>query len=333
MTFFRNAEIKRGIIIFAFISVLFTVFGFFESVKCGVLVLLCTACLFVFYLISTKKRYSKIIGFTEEINNVLHGENVLMLDSFTEGEISILAGEVKKLFAKLREQNEKLSKEKLVLSDSLADISHQIRTPLTSINIILTLLGAPDLSEERRFELIGELMTLLSATEKLVTMLLKIAKIDACAVEFAQKEVKVSDLLKNAVSVVEIALEIKNQKLEVVVSDESFNGDFDWTSEAVSNILKNCMEHTPENGTVKIETEETPIYTKIKISDTGGGINEKDLPHLFERFYKGSNSSSNNFGIGLNLAFLIVSGQNGTLKAYNENGGACFEMKFYKAVV
>ena len=134
-------------------------------------------------------------------------------------------------------------------------------------------------------------------------------------------------------SVLEIALELKNQKLELKIEDETFVGDLDWTSEAVSNILKNCMEHTPENGKITVEAEETPIYTKIKITDNGGGINEADLPHLFERFYKGSNSANGNFGIGLNLAYLIVSEQNGTLKAYNQNGGACFEIKFYKAVV
>lgn len=333
MSFMRNPEIKKGIVVFILLSILMSLCGCFISIWCSVYVLACCLILFVFYYASTKKRYEKISGLTDEITKVLHNGNLIIIDDFNEGELSILANEVKKLFAKLREQNENLKKEKILLSDSLADISHQLRTPLTSINIVLSLLSTPELSDERRFELVSELMSLLSATDKLVTMLLKIAKIDASAVEFQENEVRVSDCVKNAVSVLEIALELKNQKLEVEIGDEAFIGDADWTSEAISNILKNCMEHTPENGTIKLEAEETPIYTKICISDNGGGINEKDLPHLFERFYKGSNSVSGNFGIGLNLAYLILSGQNGTLRAYNHNDGACFEMKFYKSVV
>lgn len=333
MNFMRNPEIKKSVVAFVLLSACLSVCGLFISVWCSVYVLACCVLLFALYIITTKKRYSRIMNLTDEITKVLHNGNIILIEDFNEGELSILANEVKKMFAKLREQNENLKKEKTVLSDSLADISHQLRTPLTSINIVLSLLGAPEISDERRFELVSELMTLLSATDKLVTMLLKIAKIDAAAIEFQEKEVCVSDCVRNAASVLEIALELKNQKLELKIEDETFVGDLDWTSEAVSNILKNCMEHTPENGKITVEAEETPIYTKIKITDNGGGINETDLPHLFERFYKGSNSVSGNFGIGLNLAYLIVSGQNGTLKAYNQNGGACFEIKFYKTVV
>lgn len=333
MNFMRNPEIKKGVMIFALLSACLSACGLFISVWSSVYVLACCLVLFAVYIVTTKKRYERIMSLTDEITKVLHNGNIILIEDFNEGELSILANEVKKMFAKLREQNENLKKEKTVLSDSLADISHQLRTPLTSINIVLSLLGAPEIGSERRFELVSELMTLLSATDKLVTMLLKIAKIDAAAVEFQQSEVRVSDCVRNAASVLEIALELKNQKLELKIEDETFVGDLDWTSEAVSNILKNCMEHTPENGKITVEAEETPIYTKIKITDNGGGINENDLPHLFERFYKGSNSVSGNFGIGLNLAYLIVSGQNGTLKAYNQNGGACFEIKFYKTVV
>lgn len=333
MNFIRNPEIKKGIITYIIISAVLCVCGLFVGKSCGLYVLFCCAVLFVFYIISTKKRYSRIVSLTDEIEKVLHDGNIIMIEDFDEGELSILANEVKRMFSKLHEQNENLKKEKVVLSDSLADISHQLRTPLTSINIVLSLLSEPEVSDERRFELISELMSLLSATDKLVTMLLKIAKIDASAVSFQKNEVRVFDCVRNAASVLEIAFELKNQTLEIDINDEAFTGDIDWTGEAIGNILKNCMEHTPENGKITVRAEETPIYTAITISDNGGGIDESDLPHLFERFYKGSKSSANNFGIGLNLAYLIINGQNGTLRAFNKNGGANFEIKFYKTVV
>lgn len=329
----RNPEIKKAIIVFAIISALLIGGGFFIGGLCALYTALCCAVLFLLYIASTRQRYKNITRLTTEIDKVLHNNSSMLIDDFNEGELSILANEVKNLFAKLREQNEVLKKEKLELSNSLADISHQLRTPLTSINIVLSLLQAPEISDERRFELVSELMTLLCATDRLVTMLLKIAQIDASAVEFQSKTVRVSDCVRNAVSVIEIAMDIKNQKLNLKIGDETFKGDLDWTTEAVGNILKNCMEHTPENGTITVEAEETPIYTMIKITDTGDGIPKEDLTHLFERFYKGSNSSKNSFGIGMNLALLIVAKQNGTLKASNEKGGACFEIRFYKSVV
>lgn len=333
MNFLRNPEIKKGVIIFIVISVLLCVCGLFISLKCSLYALLCCVIFFAFYVITTKNRYGRIAALTDEIEKVLHSGNTILIEDFDEGELSILANEVKRLFSKLKDQNENLKKEKTVLSDSLADISHQLRTPLTSINIILSLLSAPEVSDERRFELVSELMSLLSATDKLVTMLLKIAKIDASAISFQKNEVRVSDCVRNAAGVLEIAFELKNQTLEIDIDDEVFTGDIDWTGEAIGNILKNCMEHTPENGKITVRAEETPIYTAITISDNGGGIDGNDLPHLFERFYKGNNTSNNNFGIGLNLAYLIISGQNGTLRAYNKNGGANFEIKFYKTVV
>lgn len=333
MNFLRNPEIKRGIITYLSVSLLLCVCGLFIGKSCFLFALCCCGVLFAVYFISTKKRYSQISSLTDEIAKVLHGENVISIEEFDEGELSILANEVKKMFTKLREQNEILKKEKIVLSDSLADISHQLRTPLTSINIILSLLSELEISDERRLALVSELMSLISTTDKLVTMLLKIAKIDASAINFQKSKVSVSKCVRNAASVLEIAFELKNQNLILDINDEAFIGDFDWVSEAISNILKNCMEHTPENGTISVIAEETPIFTSITISDNGGGIDESDLPHLFERFYKGSKSSTNNFGIGLNLAYLIVNGQNGTLRAYNKNGGANFEIKFYKTVV
>lgn len=236
---------------------------------------------------------------------------------------------------RLREQAEALKKDKIFLADSIADISHQIRTPLTSINLIANFLADEELSDERRLSLVKDLFQLLSRIDWLISTLLKISKLDAGTVKFAKDTVKVSELIQKAAKPLAIPMDLRNQQLIIKANgDEQFEGDLAWTAEAIENILKNCMEHTPDGGTIAIEAKDTPIYTELKITDTGPGIDPEDLPHLFERFYKGKNSSSGNVGIGLALARMIITSQNGTIKAENgKGGGAEFTVRFYKCTV
>lgn len=335
MKLFRNAEVRKTAGLFALVTLLFAGAAAFISPLCSLLLLCCGAVLFLLFLFSEKKRYAEIALLSETVDRAVHSAETTDFSCLHEGELAVLESEITKLFSSLREKNEMLTNEKIVLSDSLADISHQIRTPLTSINLVLSLLQKPEVTDERRAELIAELYSLLDSTDRLVTTLLKIAKLDAGAVSFAEKEVSVAECVEKAIRMLEIAFEIRSIRLVREYSDERFTGDADWTAEAIGNILKNCMEHTPENGTVTVTSEETPIYTLIRIRDTGEGIAEADLPHLFERFYRGGQGAGNaNFGIGLNLASMIVKKQNGTLKAMNApDGGAVFEIKFYKVTV
>ena len=178
-----------------------------------------------------------------------------------------------------------------------------------------------------------ELDVLLSRIDWLIVALLKISKLDAGTAHFQAEEVALADLVAKAVSPVLIPIELKEQTLEIS-AEGSFVGDLSWTSEALGNIVKNCMEHTPTGGRIEIAARETPLYAEITVSDSGNGIDADDLPHVFERFYKGKNSSGNSFGIGLALARMIVTSQNGTLKAENKpGGGAKFTMRFYKGAV
>ena len=270
-----------------------------------------------------------------EIDKILHNNSEFDLNRFAEGELAILHSEIYKMTVRLREQTEALKRDKIFLADSIADISHQIRTPLTSINLIANFLADEELSDERRLSLVKDLFQLLSRIDWLISTLLKISKLDAGTVRFAKDTVKVSELIQKAVKPLAIPMDLRNQQLIVKANgDEQFEGDLAWTAEAIENILKNCMEHTPNGGTITIKVKDTPIYTELLITDTGPGIDPEDLPHLFERFYKGKNSSTGNVGIGLALARMIITSQNGTIKAENgKNGGAVFTLRFYKCTI
>lgn len=236
---------------------------------------------------------------------------------------------------RLRQQAEALQNDKIFLADSIADISHQIRTPLTSVNIIVSMLGEEQLSVRRRIELTRDLKQLLFRIDWLITTLLKLSRLDAGTVQFQNSKLSVRTLAEKAAEPLAVPMELKNQKFLCRIDESvSFRGDLAWTAEALGNIIKNCMEHTPEDGSgrIEIDAEENAVFTRITVKDNGSGIAPEDLPHVFERFYKGRNSSDSSFGIGLALARMIVRSQNGTLKAENnQNGvGASFTMKFYK---
>ena len=235
---------------------------------------------------------------------------------------------------RLREQKSKLMDDKVYLADLLADISHQIRTPLTSINILVSMLSEPDLTYEKREQTVQKLYGLLSRIDWLITALLKLSKLDAGTVRFNKEHIVMQDLLDKACMPVRVPIELRNQQLEII-SDGELSCDIAWSCEAIGNIIKNCMEHTPEGGKITVTGTRNPLYSEITIRDSGSGISEEDLPHIFERFYKGRDSGDKGgFGIGLALARMIINEQNGTLKAENStDGGAVFTVRFYESTV
>jgi len=272
---------------------------------------------------------------SHEIDEILHGRESIHLSEYSEGELSILQSEISKLTVQLREQAGVLRAEKIYLADSIADISHQIRTPLTSINLILSFLSEPGLSEERRVQLMQELTRFLSRIDWLISALLKMSKLDAGTANIKKDSVSVAELIKKAFEPVAIPMELRDQKMIVSMQgDETYFGDLSWSAEAIGNIFKNCMEHMPAGGKLYVSANMNGLFTEITIRDTGCGIAREDLPHLFERFYKGSNAGDQSTGIGLALARMIVTGQNGTIKAENsKDGGALFTVRFYKGIV
>lgn len=327
MKYFRNPEIKCDIIIHLILSAVFIFF-----VRIPLAALMCAVFTAV-HLFSAYRRYSRINSLCGDIDNIINGDYHMNLENYKEGELSILCDEIYKVLSRLNYSAELLKKDKKYLSDSIADISHQLRTPLTSINIIVSRLSEEEISDDKRIGLCMELRKKLSGIESLIDVLLKMSKLDAGTVIFKSGDVSVAHVINLAYDAVAVPMELKGQIFDCVTADETVCGDEMWLAEAFSNIFKNCMEHTPECGKITVRVNDTVLYTEIIICDTGNGFDKDDIPHLFERFYKGKNASPDSFGIGLSLSRMIITGQNGTIKADNYKDGARFTVRFYKQVI
>lgn len=328
---FRNPEFRRPSWLFSAVTVILTVVGFSLSQTSGILVFF-SAIIFggIFYF-STKVRYQKIAQLTDQIDLVLHNEEHLIIEELEEGELSILQSEIAKMTLRIREQNVALKKEKENLADSLADIAHQLRTPLTSVNLLLSLAKAtPDEKECKKN--LREIEEMLQQMDSLITALLKLSRLDAGVVDFKNVPISVEELIATSLRPFSISLELHDIQVETTISPSTtIQGDRIWLSEALQNILRNCIESIGEKGKIEVQGEGNPLFTEITIHDSGKGFEETELPRLFERFYRGINSSTTGFGIGMSLSQSIIHRQGGTIVARNHpNGGALFVIRFPK---
>lgn len=332
MKYWRNPEVKRELVIYIIIFVVFNALAGALDVSARYAVII-TLIYTLLHFVSSYIRYEKISRLSAQIDNILHNGYSMQFADNIEGELSVLENEVHKTLLRLTDTENKLKEDKQGLVDSIANISHQLRTPLTSINLLIERISDDSIGDKKRRELIFELKMLLKRLEWLVEALLKISRIDSGTVEFKKDRIKVAELINRAYEPLSIPMELKDIAFQVETGEEEIIGDLIWNSEALGNILKNCMEHTPSGGTISINVNDTAVYTEIIIKDRGKGISKEDIPHIFERFYRGTDASENSFGIGLALSRMIVKAQNGTIKASNYKDGACFKVRFYKTVV
>ena len=255
------------------------------------------------------------------------------IEENTEDELSILKNELYKITIKLKEVAENSQKDKTTLKDSLSDISHQIKTPITSILIMLdNILSDENMPEDIKKDFIKDIKREIVNIKFLVESILKLSKIDSNSIKFIKKEVFIKDIINEAVKNVSMLSELKNIEI-IVLGDDSIKTicDLKWQVEAITNILKNCIEHSYENRKIYINYNQNNMYTELKIEDNGTGIDAKDLPHIFERFYKGKNSSSDSVGIGLALSKSIIESNNGYIQVDSElNKGTTFIIKYLK---
>lgn len=286
--------------------------------------------IFFKYNQSESKKINEITKYIEEINR---GNYRLNIEENTEDELSILKNELYKITVMLKEVAENSQKDKTTLKDSLSDISHQIKTPITSILIMLdNILSDENMPEDIKKDFIKDIKREIVNIKFLVESILKLSKIDSNSIKFIKKEVLIKDIINEAVKNVSMLSELKN--IEIIVSgDDSIKTicDLKWQVEAITNILKNCIEHSYENRKIYINYNQNNMYTELKIEDNGTGIDAKDLPHIFERFYKGKNSSSDSVGIGLALSKSIIESNNGYIQVDSKlNKGTTFIIKYLK---
>ena len=334
MKIIRNPELKRELLIDLAITIVAALIGFLIRPICGILALAVGLLLSGAHIAFAVQRYHQMEALAQRLDRILHGQDRVLIEDAAEGELSILNSELQKMTTRLQEQASQLSEDKQQLTDAIQDIFHQIRTPLTSMNLLVSMLGEEDMPYDRRLSMTRELRRQLERVQWLVETLLKLSKIDAGTAQFRSEPVSVAELIKKAAQPLRIPMELREQNFNVQTADESFTGDLNWTAEALGNILKNCMEHTPVGGTITVTAEETVLFTEIVVEDNGPGISKEDLPYLFDRFYKGAGSSDDSVGIGLALSRSIIAAQNGTIKAENApTGGARFTIRFYKSVI
>lgn len=327
----RNREVRQLAILFSLIAATTIGLGFSINRLAGILAIASAAAFGTTFFAFTKARYKSIAQISDEIDLVLHNSDHIYIDESDEGELSILQNEITKMTLRIREQNDALKKEKEHLADSLADISHQLRTPLTSVSLILSLLDNNSDENERK-ALIRETKELFVQMDWLLTSLLKLSRLDAGIVMFQNEQIDVNDLISATLRPFLISMELHDITLQIDVPKRIIiHGDSGWLSEAIQNILKNCIESAGENGKIEIACTGNPLFTEIAIHDSGTGFEKEDLPCLFDRFYRGKNAGAAGYGIGLALCRMIITRHGGTITAKNHpQGGAIFAIRFPK---
>lgn len=332
---FRNREVQILLLIMCLLSFTAIIAAAFFSLAATVLVFTISSLLIGCSWVFTSWRYREIEKLSNYLRQISGGDYSLDVRDNYEGELSILKNNIYKVTIMLSEQRSLLQQDKVKLTNAISDISHQLKTPLTSMIMMVDLVSDANLPAAKRTEFTHNIRIQLERIEWLVSSLLKLSKIDAGTVQFKNEVITVKRLLQKALAPVLIPMDIKEQTVFIDGDDKvTFVGDLNWTTEAVINILKNCVEHTQEGGRITAFFSENALFTEIVIADNGKGIAKEDLPYIFKRFYKGRNASEDSIGIGLAMAQSIITSQNGDIVVTSKNGeGTQFRVAFYKMII
>lgn len=288
--------------------------------------------LYVYFVINKSKRTKKINKIIELISKINKRNFDIDIEDYTEDELSILKQEVYKTSLMLRSEADNSLKDKLNLKDSLSDISHQLKTPLTSITIMIdNILDNEEMDTKTKRKFLISIKREIININFLVQNLLKLSKFDANVIKFDKEEVLIKDIIDEAIKKVSALSELKGVSIKVSGDKGStIKCDFMWEVEALSNIIKNSIEHIEGEGFIEVNYTKNKVYTRILIRDNGIGINEDDLPYIFDRFYKGKNSSKDSVGIGLALSKSIIEKDNGSISVKSTPKiGTIFTIKYF----
>ena len=330
----NNREYRNTILISVVIILLAFLSGtILIGIEAGLFLLLSGTALLAVFFFYSNKRYWHITELNDYLVKVLAGAEVPEIGSQEEGELSILRTNIYKAATMLKTQNEQLEDDKTQLATALADISHQLKTPLTSMMVMNDLL-MDETDEAKREELLRTQSAQLDRMNWLIQTLLKISKLDAGTIVLKKEEAALSELVEEAVRPFLIQMDVRNIACRLDVAKEKITCDRNWTIEALKNIIKNCIEHMDDGGTLSIEADDTNLFSRITIKDNGCGIPPEDLPHIFERFYKGKNAGKDSVGIGLALSKRILEGEHGEITVQSTEGvGTSFFIRIYKTII
>ena len=299
------------------------------SIFCVIIAFFTFFVLLLIYLY-LKQLDNSLLRISEYINRLLNKDYSLDIVDNDEGSLSALKNDIYKVTVMIKEQNEILKQDKMLLANNLADISHQLKTPLTSMMLMSDLLEQ-DLPAEERQKFLSVIKSQLKRIEWLVSSLLKLSKLDAKTIEFKKNPIHAVELIKKSIEPVSMLMDSKQQSFLILGDNPLVYLDVNWTSEAFVNIIKNCSEHTPEKGILKAEVFDNVLYTEFVLSDNGCGIDTKELPFIFERFYRCKGVDKDSVGIGLAMAYSIITSQDGTITVSSTlNVGTSFSIRFYK---
>lgn len=315
------------------ITILGTVLMAWIHPWCAVLFFVFTALLITIYSWEIKKRRDKLQQLNTYLSLICAGKYDLDIADNEEGQISILKNNLYKVIVLLRSQNAMLEKDKVYLADALANISHQLKTPLTSMMVMTELLEREQ-DEAKRKQFVETIDKQLEKMKWLITYLLKLSKLDAGTIVFHTDEIALEEVLEASIEPYLLTMDLRNIHVEKGKLEGTIRGDFNWMCEAVGNIVKNCMEHMEDGGHLYVETKDYSLYQSLILRDDGCGIEKDELPHIFKRFYNGKREKKDSVGIGLALSKAIVEKEEGKILVKSEVGkGTEFEIRFYKMIV
>ncbi len=330
----KNKEFRNMIIISAVITILAAIpVAIFLGVPAGAAVFITGVLLTVLFIVYTKNRYKKIEKLNDYLVRVLAENDTDEILDQEEGELSILKTNIYKTTSTLKYQKELLSDDKKNLAAALADISHQLKTPLTSMMVMNDLL-VDEKDEDKRIEFLNTQSSQLDRMNWLIQTLLKLSKLDAGTIVLKREDIPATEIVEEAIKPFEIQFDLRNISFESDVSSVNIRCDKNWTVEAIQNIIKNCIEHMEDGGQLFVSLADTNIFTQLTIKDTGCGIAADDIPHIFERFYKGKNAGKDSVGIGLALSKSILEEEQAEINVESTEGvGTRFIIKFYKTLI
>lgn len=298
----------------------------------SVLILFFSILITLIFLKYNKRKDHELNNITKYIEEINHKNYKLNIDENSEDELSILKNEIYKTTVMLNEQAENSLKDKINIKKYLQDISHQLKTPLTSINILLdNLIDNPDMPKDTRDDFIMEIKREITNINFLVQNILRLSKFEANTIDFIEKETSIKEIINTSVKNVSNICDLKN--IEIIINNKCKNKitcDFKWQVEALTNILKNAVEYSPNNSNVLVECSDNNLYSEIRIKDFGKGMSKEEQKNIFKRFYKGKDSSKDSIGIGLSLAKTIIEKDNGRVVVESkEEMGTTFIIKYF----